>query len=411
MRMVQPRQPWQIPIPADALVCSALAHSRQANLDAPGPALRSALVDRIVALDVDGDATERAGRLDSLPHDAGWSRWQTVVFAGRAWDDDRAIDLAFALWDVIGEATYREVIRDQHRRLTAAERYAWPGVRRTPASDDPDSRHAHVRPVAVGRWAIRDLPRALFADLDTGSMGARARLMGAALMLLGIGAGVGAGIAALLGRSVETGVVVGVIVGVVVVVLYLLFVLSLIAGAGLMSLSRAHMKIDLDEQTRARGSVTVARLWVGAAFAGIVTALAAGTLAMMWFQERPYQGAMEQTTGTVLSWDDGHRYRLFQLEYEAMGTVRTGQASADQLDLRIDTKVGDAVALEYPVGNPDRIRGASRAAEGRQTNTVFAWISAVGAGVAVGCAATAIVFDLRRLPGYRWVSPPPPTKN
>jgi hypothetical protein len=394
--MVQPRQPWQIPITADALVCSALAHSRQASLGAQGPALRSALVDRIVALDADGDAAERLARLDALPDDAGWSRWQTVVFAGRAWDDDRAIDLAFALWDGIGEATYREVIRDEHRRLTAAERYAWPGVTRPPASDDPGGRHSRVRPVAVGRWAVRDLPLALYDDLDTGAMGARTRLIGAAVLLLGVGAGAGAGFAALLGRSVETGVAVGVIVGAVVVALYMLLMLSLVAGASLMFMSRTRMKIEVDEQTRSLGNGTVATLWVGAAFVGIVTAVAASTLAVMWFQERPYQGTMEQTTGTVLSWDDGHRSRVFRLEYEADGTVRAGQASVDELDLRIDSKVGDAVALEYPVGNPDRIRGAGRAAEGRETNTVLAWISAIGAGIALACAATAVAVDHRR---------------
>ncbi|WP_407342199.1 hypothetical protein [Pengzhenrongella phosphoraccumulans] len=396
MRMVQPRQPWQILIPADALVCSALAHSRQASLGAQGPALRSALVDRVVALDADRDAAERLARLDALPDDVGWSRWQTVVFAGRAWDDDQAIDLAFALWNVIGEATYREVIRDEHRRPTAAERYAWPRATRPTPNDDPGGKHSRVRAVAVGVWGVRDLPLALYADLDTGSMGARTRLIGAVVLLLGIGAGVGAGIAALLGRSVETGAGVGVIVGVVVVVLYMLLMLSLIAGAGLMSMSRTQMKTDIDEQTNSRGSATVATLWVCAAFVGIATALAASTLAVMWFQERPYQGAMAQTTGTVLSWDDGHRYRVFQLEYQANDTVRTGQASVDQLDLRIDSKVGDEVALEYPVGNPDRIRGAGRADEGRETNTVVAWISAVGAGVALGCAATAVALDRRR---------------
>jgi len=378
------------------MVCSALARSRRADVAADGASLRAALVERIVALDPDGDAPARLAQLDALPDEASWSRWQTVVFAGRAWDDDAAIDLAFALWDVIGEAGYRDMFRGQKRRLTNGQRYAWPGASDPHAAGNQVGAHVRLRPADVGRWVVLELPLALYADLDTGSMSARTRASGAAVVLLGLGAAVGGGIAAVLGRSVETGLAAGVIVSAVLVAGYMLLMISLIAGRGLMASARTRMRVQIDVQSSSPRSRLVAVIWVVAAFVGMASGLAAATLVTMWFQERPYQGAVEQTTGTVLSWDDSHRYRLFQLEYEADGTVRTGEASVDELKLTVNSAVGDTVALEYPVGHPDRIRGAGRAAEGRTTNEAVAWISGLGIAVALGCAATAVVVDRRR---------------
>ncbi|SFB42720.1 hypothetical protein SAMN05421867_1302 [Cellulomonas marina] len=241
-----------------------------------------------------------------------------------------------------------------------------------------------------------ELPLALYADLDSGLMAARTRMIGAAVVLLGLGAGLGAGIAFVFGRSAEAGLAAGVIVSAALVVTYVLLMISLIAGSGLMALSRARIKVENDARGFPRRSRIVAASWVVAAFVGIASGFAAATLATMWVQERPYQGAVQQTSGTVLSWDDGHRYRVFQLQYEADGTVRIGEASVDELDLTVYSEVGDTVALEYPVEHPDRIRGAGRAAEGRDTNRAFAWISGIGAGVALACAATAVVVDRRR---------------
>lgn len=367
-----------------------------ADVAADGASLRAALVERIVALDPDGDASARLAHLDALPDEASWSRWQTVVFAGRAWDDDAAIDLAFALWDVIGEAGYREMLRGEQRRLTIGQRYARPGASDPDANGNEVGARTRVRPVDVGRWAVLELPLALYADLDTGSMSARTRVIGAAVVLLGLGAGVGAGIAALLGRSVETDLAAGVIVSAVLVVGYMLLMISLLAGWGLMASARTRMRVEIDEQSSSPRSRIVTTIWVVAAFVGIASGLAAATVVTMWFQERPYQGAVEQTIGTVLSWDHGHRYRLFQLEYEADGTVRTGEASVDELDLTVYSEMGDTVALEYPVGHPDRIRRAGLAAEGRETNGALARISGLGIAVALACAATAVVVDRRR---------------
>lgn len=67
-----------------------------------------------------------------------------------------------------------------------------------------------------------------------------------------------------------------------------------------------------------------------------------------------------------------------------------------QLDPTAHSEVGDTVALEYPVGHPDRIRGAGRGADGRETNEAFAWIGAIGIGVALACATTAVIIDRRR---------------
>lgn len=377
-------------------MCGALAHSRHAGLDADGHALRSGLTERVATLCGGGDATARLAHLDTLPDDAPWTRWQTLVLAGRAWDDETAIDLAFALWDAIGRTPYREAMLGEVPRPSVAERSAWPGAPGA-ARDGRASRHGRrVRPAAVRRWAALGLPSALFADLDTGGVAARGRMIGAMMLLIAIGAGTGAGVARLLGQAAEDGVAAGVIAACGLVVAYLLLMLSIAAGAGLMSMSRSrtHHADQADESPIRRR--TVATLWVLAATGGILTGFAASTLVVTWFEERAYQGAMEQVTGTVLGWDDSQRYRVFLLEYEVDGRRRTGNADVLETDLTVYSEVGDTVALEYPLGHADRIRGAGSASAGRATSSVVGWVSGIAAGVTGACALAAVALDRRR---------------
>lgn len=297
MRIVQPRHRWQIPVEADRLVCSALAYSRHAAPESEGHALRSALIDRLATLcGDDGEARERLTRLDALPdEDAGWTRWQTAVFVARAWDDEAAIDLAFELWDILGEATYRLEIRCERPRLTLAERYGWP------AATSPTTRDAHDTPEdrrrlrrARVRWALLELPLWIYTNFDArglrGQMAARARAIGAFLVLNALGAGIGAGIAALRGRPVEDGLAAGVLTANVLAVVYLLLTLSMVAGLSLMGMSRARTDPDGAESNSRSRDAVVATFWVLAAFVGIIAGLVACISAVTWFKERAQRG-------------------------------------------------------------------------------------------------------------------------
>lgn len=402
MRVVEPRHRWQIPVEADKLVCSALAYSRHLAPDSEGHALRSALIDRLVTLcDDDGEARRRLVRLDTLPDEEGWTRWQTAVFVARAWDDEAAIDLAFALWDTIGEATYRLEVRNERPRLTLAKRYGWPEATSATAGDTHDAPEdrRRLRRARV-RWALLELPLWIYADFDArgfrGQMAVRARVIGAFVVLNVLGAGIGAGIATLRGLPVEDGLVAGGLTATVAALIYLLLMLSMVAGLSLMDRSRARTDPDGARSYSRSHDAVVATFWVAAVFAGIITALVVLGSAGTWFEERAYQGPIEQTTGTVLSWDDGHAYRTFLLEYEVDGQVWTGHLNTRETDLTIHSVVGDTVALEYPVAHPDRIRGAGEAAKGRESNAAFPWLTAVGIGVTAALAATATGLDRRR---------------
>lgn len=116
-------------------------------------------------------------------------------------------------------------------------------------------------------------------------MAARARLLGALVVLMALGGGIGAGIAALLGRPAQDGLAVGVITACVVAVIYLLFVLSMVVGLGLMSLTRQRAEPDGPATSRSRDAV-VATLWVVAAFVAIIAALVLGASALTWIAER-----------------------------------------------------------------------------------------------------------------------------
>lgn len=235
----------------------------------------------------------------------------------------------FALWDVIGEAGYREMLRERGR-LPLSQRYAWPDASRGHINGDEECAHARVRPADVGRWAVLELLLTLYADLNTGSMSARTRLIVATVALLGLGAGAGTGIAAILGRSVETGLATGVIVSGVLGIGYLLLMISLVAAEGLMALARtgheagdrrAEALTAESDRDHPLGRCCVRRHRVRLRSGHPRHDVVPGT---------PFSGPMEQTTGTVLSWDDGHRYRSFQLQYEADSTFRTGEASIDE---------------------------------------------------------------------------------
>lgn len=289
MRIVQPRHRWQIPVGADVLVCSALAYSRHAAPESEGHALRAALVDRLVTLsDDESEARQRLARLDALPDEEGWTRWQVAVFVARAWDDDTAIDLAFSLWDTIGEATYRREVHGRRPRLTLAERYGWPAAIRPATGDDPDTSESQRRlRRARARWALVELPLHIYADLDARTpredMAARARMIGAMVALMALGGGIGAGIAALRGRPAEDGFAAGAGAASVVAVLYLLMMLSMVAGLGLMSLTRQRPVPDGRTRSGRRDAV-VATLWVVAVFVAIIGGLVLVTEAVAWVQ-------------------------------------------------------------------------------------------------------------------------------
>lgn len=291
MRVVEPRRRWQIPVGGDVLVCSALAYSRRAAPESEGHALRSALVDRLVTLsDDEGEARQRLARLDALPDEEGWSRWQVAVFVARAWDDDAAIDLAFSLWDAIGEATYRREVRAERPRLTLAERYGWPAAISPATGDDSDTSESRrsLRRARV-RWALVDLPLHIYADLDTRTpredMAARARMIGAMAALMALGGGIGAGIAALRGRPAEDGFAAGMGAAIVVAVLYLLMMLSMVAGLSLMSMTQRRAVPDGRTRSGRRDAV-VGTPWVVAVFVAIIGGLVLVTAAVAWVQAR-----------------------------------------------------------------------------------------------------------------------------
>ncbi|GAA3812945.1 hypothetical protein GCM10022273_24610 [Cellulomonas soli] len=113
---------------ADALVCAALARGRRTALgdrlevrrdgmpDDDVVAAHARLRDRVVELARERpDLLARLDRLDELPEDASWTRWQTLVFAVGAHEDPAVVAGALDVWDALGANAYGLQFRDRPR--------------------------------------------------------------------------------------------------------------------------------------------------------------------------------------------------------------------------------------------------------------------------------------------------------
>lgn len=124
VRMAQPRRPWQVPVQADLLVCSALAHGRPIALVADTRVgglpdddvarryrtLRAALLER-----ADAETTAALATLETMPPDFGYTRWQSAVWATQGAEEPEVIDLAWDVWEALGQFAYEAALRQRPR--------------------------------------------------------------------------------------------------------------------------------------------------------------------------------------------------------------------------------------------------------------------------------------------------------
>lgn len=113
-----------MPVQADLLVCSALAHGRPAALGATTrvgglpddevgrrhAALRAAVLSR-----ADEETATRLAALETAPTDWGFTRWQSAVWATRTADDPAVTDLAWDVWEALGQHAYESAMRQRPR--------------------------------------------------------------------------------------------------------------------------------------------------------------------------------------------------------------------------------------------------------------------------------------------------------
>ncbi|MBB2925498.1 hypothetical protein [Cellulomonas cellasea] len=234
---------------------------------------------------------------------------------------------------------------------------------------------------------------ALYADADTGTFASRVRMVSGLAVAVGVSALVGAGVAAALGRDVADGATVGGFVGLGAWLLFLVLTLSLVAGWGMWAMAapkgdRAGERHPGSDHRRAAPV-----LFVVAAFAGIVGGLVTVTTGVMALEELPFRGDRASSTGIVVAWEDRSRGRdpdrVFLVEYEVDGTLRTAELAIEDSDLTIHSEIGDQTRLEYMVDDPDRIR---RAGEAESAQSALPVLGAVGLGllvIALASAATA----------------------
>ncbi|WP_456818942.1 hypothetical protein [Cellulomonas sp. URHB0016] len=238
---------------------------------------------------------------------------------------------------------------------------------------------------------------AIYADADTGTFASRVRMTSGLAAAVGVPALVGAGIAAALGGDVPDGATVGAFVGLGAALSFLILTLSIVAGSGMWAM--AESKYDRAAEGR---RVSVDRraapvLVVIATFAGIVGGFVTVTTGVMALQELPFRGDRASATGTVVAWEDRNRGRgpdrVFLMEYEVDGALRTGELAIEDSDLTIDSEIGDQTRVEYSVDSPDRIRSGGEAESARSTLPV---LGAVGVGLLVVALAAGVIG--RRLP-------------
>ncbi|MFC8192225.1 hypothetical protein ACFUMH_11260 [Cellulomonas sp. NPDC057328] len=242
------------------------------------------------------------------------------------------------------------------------------------------------------RTVFLEVPMVLYADAETGTFASRVRMVLRLAVAVGASALAGAGVAAALGRDVADGAVVGAFVGLGACLLLLVLMLSLVAGSGMWAMAAPTGDRAAEGHSTRGGHRAAPVLFVIAAFAGIVGGLVTVTTGITALAELPFRGELAGSTGTVVAWEDRDRgrdpNRVFLVEYEVDGALRTAELAIEDSDLTVSSEIGDQTPLEYVVDHPDRIRRAGEAESARSTLPV---LGVVGVGLLVVALASGAV--------------------